>query len=132
MYYKTNIQINNEPEFLASEKVVAFTGTVTPIGVAADAEGRKIVHKGSLISAAGKVVKITAASGGGVALSEDPVGILMDSVDVTYGNQPGGLLVEGYVVGQRLPLGVEYTAEIGTKIRESLPEIKFVNKEDAE
>ena len=29
MYYKTNIPVENEVEFLASEKVVAFTGTVS-------------------------------------------------------------------------------------------------------
>lgn len=128
MYYKTNIPINNEPEFLASDKVVSFTGTVVQADVAADEYGRKIVHKGSLIGKTGKVVNI-AADG---TLSEPPAGILMHPLDVTYGDQPAGLLVEGYVIGQRLSLGIEYTDEIGTKIKEALPEIKFVSREDEE
>lgn len=128
MYYKANIPINNEPEFLASDKAVAFTGTVVQTEVEADECGRKIVHKGSLIGKSGKVVNITADG----SLSEPPVGILMHPLDVTYGDQPAGLMVEGYVIGQRLPLGIEYTEEIGAKIKEALPEIKFVNREDEE
>lgn len=130
MYYKTKIPVNNEPEFLASDKVVAFTKTIVPTGVTADEYGKKIVHKGSLIAESGKVVKIT-GTGDAVNFSEPPIGILMELQDVTYGEQPGAILVEGYVLGERLPLGVEYTKAIGAKIREVLPEIKFVNKEEA-
>ena len=132
MYYKTNIPVNNEAEFLASEKVVAFTGTVSDEGVAADEYGRKIVHKGSLLSDAGKVVSITATEGEAVSFSEEPAGILMDALDVTYGPQPGAYLVEGYVIGKRLPLGVDYTEDIGSAIHNVLPEIKFVKREETE
>lgn len=130
MYYKTNIERAYEKEILASEKVTAFTGTVVPDGVEADAEGRKIVHKGSLMAASGKVVTVTAAAGTTegtttVSFSEEPTGILKEAVDVTYGAQPGPFLVEGYVIGERLPLGIEYTAAIGEAIHEKLPEIKF-------
>lgn len=128
MYYKTNIAVTNEPEFLASDKVVAFTTTVVQTGITADEYGKKIVHKGSLIGDSGKVVKVTVA-GDVVTLSEEPAGILMDAMDVTYGSQPGAILAEGYVIGQRLPLGIEYTDAIGKKIHESLPEIKFVKRE---
>ena len=123
MYYKTDIERAQEKEILASEKKVAFTGTVVPEGVEADADGRKGVHRGSLIAASGKVVTVTA--GDEVSFSEDPVGILLEAVDVTYGAQPGALLVEGYVIGERLSLGAEYTAAVGEAIREKLPEIKF-------
>lgn len=129
MYYKANISYGNEPEFLASDKVVAFTRTVVATGVTADEHGKKIVRKGSLIAESGKVVKITVA-GDTVTFSEDPVGILMETQNVTYGNQPGSVLVEGYVIGQRLNIGIEYTDAIGTKIHELLPEIKFVKRED--
>lgn len=137
MYYKTNIPVNNEVEFLASEKVVAFTGTVSDEGVAADEYGRKVVHKGSLLSAAGKVVSITVTEDSAkgtttVSFSEEPAGILMDAVDVTYGPQPGAYLVEGYVIGKRLPLGVDYTEDIGSAIHNALPEIKFVKREETE
>lgn len=130
MYYKTNIERAYEKEILASEKVTAFTGTVVPDGVEADAEGRKIVHKGSLMAASGKVVTVTAAAGTTegtttVSFSEEPTGILKEAVDVTYGAQPGPFLVEGYVIGERLPLGIEYTVAIGEAIHEKLPEIKF-------
>ena len=49
----------------------------------------------------------------------------MEAVDVTNGPQPGALLVEGYVIGERLPLDVEYTEAVGEAIHEQLPEIKF-------
>ena len=130
MYYKTNIARTYEKEFLASEKVTAFTGTVVPDGVEADGDGRKIVHRGSLMAASGKVVAVTVtdgASGGAAAISfsEEPVGILKEAVDVTYGAQPGAFVVEGYVMGERLPLNVEYTAAVGDAIHAKLPEIKF-------
>lgn len=130
MYYRTNIERTYEKEILASEKVTAFTGTVVPDGVEADAEGRKVVHRGSLMAASGKVVAVAVtegASGGAatISFSEEPVGILKEAVDVTYGAEPGSFMVEGYVIGERLPLGVEYTAAIGEAIHEKLPEIKF-------
>nr|DAY51584.1 MAG TPA: Head decoration protein [Caudoviricetes sp.] len=132
MYYNTGIEINSGVEFLASEKVISFTGTVVSTGITANELGRKIVPKGSLISANGKIVKLTIGEGDAVTFSEPPVGILFAPVDVTYGEQPGAIMVEGYVIGQRLNLGVEYTDNIGDKIHEVLPEIKFVKKEEEE
>ena len=129
MYYKANISYGNEPEFLASDKVVAFTRTIVATGVTANEHGKKIVRKGSLIAESGKVVKIT-VTGDTVTFSEDPVGILMESQNVTYGEQPGSVLVDGYVIGQRLNIGIEYTDAIGAKIHEVLPEIKLVKMED--
>ena len=128
MYYKTDIKRTAEKEFLASDKVVSFTGTVVPDGVEADDDGRKVVHRGSLMAASGKVVTVT-ATGDKVEFSEDPAGILKEAVDVTYGPQPGAFLVEGYVIGERLPLDVEYTEEVGAAIHARLPEIKFVKKD---
>lgn len=127
MYYKTGIQRTAEKEFLASEHVISFTHTVVPEGIEPDERGRKIAHKGSLIAESGKAVTVT----DGGAFSELPVGILMDALDVTYGPQPGALAVEAYVIGARLNLGTEYTAAIGKKIHEALPEIKLRN-EDAQ
>lgn len=127
MYYKTGIMRTQEKEFLASEKTVSFTGTVLPDGVAPDGEGRKIVHKGSIISVAGTVTRLGVSSGGTgtVTFLGKPAGLLMEAVDVTNGPQPGALLVEGYVIGERLPLDVEYTEAVGEAIHEQLPEIKF-------
>ena len=128
MYYRTNIERTIEKEFLAFENVVAFTGTVVPDGVEADADGRKVAHRGSLLSESGKVVKVT-MSGEAVSFSEEPAAILKEAVDDTYGEHPGEFRVEGYVIGERLPLGVEYTAAVGKAIHAKLPEIKFVGKE---
>ena len=132
MYYRTDIKRTNEREFLASDKTVSFTGTVVPDGVEADADGRKIVHKGSLITASGTVASLAMPEGetGSVSIQGKPAGILMESVDVTYGAQPGAFLVEGYVIGERLPLGIEYTEAVGAAIHAELPEIKFVKKEN--
>ena len=124
MYYRTNIERTYEKEILASEKVTAFTGTVVSDGVEADAEGKKIVHRGSLMAESGKVVTVT-VSGDTVSFSEEPVAILKEAVDVTYGAQPGAFLVEAYVIGERLPLGVDYTTAVGEAIHEKMPEIKF-------
>ncbi len=128
MYYKTGIQRTSENEFLASGHVISFTHTVVPDGIEPDDQGRRIVHKGSLIAESGKMV--TVAAGG--TFSEQPAGILMDALDVTHGPQPGALAVEAYVIGARLNLGTEYTAAVGKKIHEALPEIKFRNDEPEE
>lgn len=125
MYYKSDIPVNNDQEFLASEKnIVAFTQTVVATGVTADDYGQKRVFKGTLMGASGKAVAVT--GGGTVSFSENPIGILMDTVNVTYGDQPGAFLVEGYVIGERLTLGAVYTAAIGAAITAKLPGIKFV------
>ncbi|WPC40629.1 hypothetical protein [Clostridium sp. JS66] len=107
MYVKT-ININDQIEFLASEKYVNFTTTVSDEGITADELGRKIVLAGSILDANGKVVNDSTAAG-----------ILFSSVDVTQGPQPGSLMVEGYVLEDRLPVKPADTAKTALK------EIKF-------
>lgn len=92
----------NDVEILATEKnLVSFTSTISDSGVRADEEGFKIVPKGSLVDASG-VVKNDATV----------VGILLNSVDVTNGPQPGAVIVEGYILKDRLPV-VPQEAAIG-------------------
>ena len=57
------------------------------------------------------------------ALSGTPTGILYKTVDVTYGDQPGAFIVEGYVRADR----VLDTYESGTvaTIKAALPNIRF-------
>ncbi len=93
----------NEVNFLASAKFQAFTHQINQAGVTANAEGRKIVPAGTIYPANDN----TAA------------GILLHDVDVTEGNQPGSLMVEGYVIGARLPVAPAETAKTALK------EIKF-------
>lgn len=101
MYFKQESaqQIN----FLASAKFVAFTTQVESAGVAADADGRKIVPAGTILPTNGATA----------------TGILLNDTDVTEGPQPGSLMVEGYVIPERLP--VAPTAEATA----ALKEIKF-------
>ncbi|MEI2419609.1 hypothetical protein V6O07_05000 [Arthrospira platensis SPKY2] len=90
----------NDVEILATEKnLVSFTSKISDSGVEADQEGIKIVPKGSLVDASG-VVKNDATV----------VGILLNSVDVTNGPQPGAIIVEGYILKDRLPVAPEEAA----------------------
>jgi hypothetical protein len=102
MYVK-NYGKSEEINFLASAKFQNFTTQVSDAGVAADAEGRKIVKAGTVYPANDSTAK----------------GILFHDVDVTEGPQPGALMVEGYVIEARLP--VAPAAEAKT----ALKEIKF-------
>lgn len=101
MYFKKEAasQIN----FLASAKFVAFTTQVESAGVVANEEGRKIVPAGTVLPANDATAE----------------GILMHDTDVTEGPQPGSLVVEAYVIPERLP--VAPAAEAIT----ALKEIKF-------
>lgn len=115
-------KFNMTPEILASEHFVSFTGTLSGTGVAADDEGRKIVPAGSLVDEDGALVTVEED-----ALSGDPIGVLLDDVEVTYGDQPAPLLVEGYVYAERLSLGedVEMTDEVKALVTAALPEVKL-------
>lgn len=126
MYYKSNIPVENSPEFLASEKFISFTSTALSEGVTADENGDKYVKAGTLIAESGNAVKITRSGSSGsytYALSEDPVGITMSTVNARYGDQPVGVLVEGYVIPERLQ--GSYIVEALEQIKTALPEVKF-------
>lgn len=90
--------------FLASAKFQAFTYQISDVGVAANAEGRKIVPAGTIYP----------------ANDATAIGILLYDVDVTEGPQPGAVIVEGYVIESRLPFAPEPTAA-----KPALKEIKF-------
>lgn len=127
MYFK-NTKYDNTPEFLASEKYVNFTATVVNTGIIPDSNGKKYVVAGSLIDANGEVITITRGGSTGAYTytpSATPVGIAFHTVDVTEGAQPIALMVEGYVIGERLQ--GEYVAEYVTTsaFKTDLPEIKL-------
>lgn len=113
MYYK-EIKRDNSPEFLASEKYVNFTTTISDVGVEADEHGRKYVLAGTVIDVDGK-----AATAEGVG-SKAASGILFATVDVTYGPQPGALMVEGYVREARLKQAVDNSGTLAEQIKTSL------------
>ncbi len=113
MYYK-EIKRDNSPEFLASEKYVNFTATISDVGVKADEHGRKYVLAGTVIDVDGK-----AATTEGVG-SKAAAGILFATVDVTYGPQPGALMVEGYVRETRLKQAIDNSGTLAEQIKTSL------------
>lgn len=123
MFFKRT-EYENDMEILASEKnLVTFSGTVLASNVAAaDENGRKYVKAGSLIDADGKVVT-EAGEPDSEALSTTPIGILFKTVDVTNGDMPCSLIVEGYLRKDRVIDGVfDNTLE---DINTALPKITF-------
>lgn len=77
----------SQVNFLASSRFQAFTTQVEQTCVTADENGRKIVPAGTVYPANDATAK----------------GILLHDVDVTNGSQAGSLIVEGYVIAERLP-----------------------------
>lgn len=122
MYFKKT-SYENEMEILVTQaNLVTFTGTVLAAGVTANSEGRKIVLAGTLIDADGNIVKQTGESGS-ETLTTIPVGILYKTVDVTYGDMSGALIVEGYLRADRVLEGFADAAQ--TAIKSALPKVTF-------
>lgn len=113
MYYK-EVKRDNSPEFLASEKYVNFTTTISDEGVKADEHGRKYVLAGTVIGVDGKESTAEGVAENAVA------GILFATVDVTYGPQPGALMVEGYVREARLKQAIDNSGTLAEQIKTSL------------
>lgn len=101
MYFNSKTKtFDNGVEIMATYKNrVAFTCTVSDTDVAENSEGKKIVPKGSLLDAAGAIKNDASV-----------VGVLSEEVDVTNGPQPGSLIVEGYILKDRLPVAPEEVA----------------------
>ncbi len=123
MFFKKDYKtVNVTPEILAADKFVSFTGTLLQADVDADENGKRVCEAGHLIDANGHLVVVEEG-----ALSGTPIGVLLDTVDCTYGDIDVPLVVEGYVYGDRLKLGedVETTAANLALVTEALPEIKL-------
>lgn len=96
-------QTASQVNFLASAHFQSFTTQVNNAGVTANAQGRKIVPAGTVYPANDATAQ----------------GILLNDVDVTNGPQPGALVVEAYVIAERLPVAPAEAAKTAMK------EIKF-------
>lgn len=122
MYVKQTMY-ENSPEFLAAEHHVCFTGTAVNTGIKADSNGKKWMLAGALIDANGKSVTVTGSHDNWTP-SEAPVGIVFHTVDVTEGPQPVSIMVEGYVIAERLQ--GENVADYvkSAAFKTALPEIK--------
>jgi len=122
--YFTQTNYTNDMEILVTPaNLVAFSGTVLAANVTtADENGKKYVLAGSLIDADGNVVTETGTVGS-ETLSTVPVGILYRTVEVTNGDTPCSLIVEGYVRKDRVIDGVfDNTLD---DIKAALPKITF-------
>lgn len=122
MYFKKQSYANDMEILYSNANLVAFSGTVLSAGVTANPEGKKIVLAGSLIAADGSIVKQTGASGS-ETLSATPVGVLFQTVDVTNGDMPCSLVVEGYLREDRVLGG--FVAATKAKVKEALPKVTF-------
>lgn len=74
--------------------------TVSDVGVATNAEGKKIVPAGTILGGGFLVddtVKAVKANG---ATAE---GVLFNDTDVTYGSAPGAAMLHGFVALDKLP-----------------------------
>ena len=123
MYFK-KISYENDIEILVTEKnLVTFSGTVLAANVTTvDENGRKYVKSGTLIDGDGNVVKQTGELGS-ETLTTTPVGVLYRTVDVTNGDMPCSLVVEGYLRSDRVLDGF---AEKGIEaIKAALPKVTF-------
>jgi hypothetical protein len=113
----------NEMEILASDaNLVCFSGTVLTSGVVADADGKKYVAAGSFIDATGTVVT-EEGTAGSETLTTTPVGVLYQTVDVTNGDEPGSIMVEGYLRADRVLAPFADAAIV--LLKAALPEVKF-------
>ena len=104
MYVKKQT-FDNSPEFLVSEKYINFSKTAVNKGITADENGRKYMLAGSLIDTDGQLVTITktGTSGSETYTPSGTVdGIVFHTVDVTEGSQPVAVMVEGYIIAERL------------------------------
>lgn len=119
MYLRTE-NYTNDMEILASPKnLVTFTATVLASNVTqADEHGRKYVKAGAFIDAEGNVIT---ASGDDFAGT--PIGVLYKTVDVTYGDMPCAVVVEGYLREDRVLDG--YSTAAKTAVKTKLPKITF-------
>lgn len=121
MFKKTSY--TNDLEILYSPaNLVTFSGTVLQADAVADENGRKYVVTGSFIDATGAVVT-EVGEVGAETLSAEPIGVLYQTVDVTGGDEPCALVVEGYLRADRV---LEPFADASiVLLKAALTEIKF-------
>lgn len=122
MNFKKETYTNDMEILVTPANLVTFSGTVLAANATADENGKKYVLSGSLIDADGNLVKQTGASGS-ETLTTTPVGILYKTADVTNGDMPCSLVVEGYLRADRVLDG--FAAKAITAIKTALPNITF-------
>lgn len=119
MNFKRETYTNDMEILVTNANLVTFSGTVLAANVTTgDEHGKKYVKASSLIDSNGNIVTAT-----GDVLSGTPVGVLYKTVDVTNGDMPCSLVVEGYLRADRVLDG--FSDKAITAIKAALPNIKF-------
>lgn len=99
----TTVGLTDEVEFLASEhftvKRVGITLDASLVG--ADANGDKIIKKGTVLSRVTSTGRYAPYVSGGSGGREVAKGFLMESVNLKYGNAVTGMIISGSVIAQR-------------------------------
>jgi len=90
--YKKVEQIN----WLASAKFQTFTYQIPKELGEVQEDGRKIVKSGTVFP----------------ANDQRAIGLVFNDVDVTNGDAPGAVLVEGWIIEERLPVPISPLAEL--------------------
>lgn len=123
MNFKKTTYTNDMEILVTPANLVTFSGTVLAANVTdGDEHGKKYVLAGSLIDADGNVVKQTGVSGS-ETLTTTPVGILYKTVEVTNGDMPSSLIVEGYLRADRVL--DSFATKAISAIKTALPNITF-------
>lgn len=122
MFWKTNNYENDMEILITAANLVTFSHTVKSEGVNLDADGKKYVLSGALLDKDGNVVTQTGTDGA-ETLSNDPVGVLYKTVDVTNGDMACSLVVEGYLRADRVL--ADFADKAKDQIIKALPNIKF-------
>lgn len=86
-------------EVLANDHYVSVSYTVSATGIVADANGKKIVPAGTILP----------------ANDATAIGVLHKSVDVTYGDKSGDLIIHGFLKTAALPVAPADTAKTALK-----------------
>lgn len=103
MVYVGKRETVEEINFMGSAHFISFTKQAETSMATAGDDGRKILPAGSIFP----------------ANDETAEGITINPVDVTDGPQPVGVIVEGYVIAERLP------AEPSEEAKTAMKEIKY-------
>jgi len=95
--------VHDEPDFLASEHFVAKRVgiTVDASTVGADADGNKVLKKGTVMGEIATGGKYRAYSNGNSDGSETARGFLPESINLKYGDVTCGLIISGSVIAER-------------------------------
>lgn len=102
MFVSKKTTYDSQPAFVSSQHIISRTRTATQ-AMGTNENGRTILKAGTVYP----------------ANNGDAEGIVLHDVDLTYTDQPVGVMVEGYVYEARLP------QTVAAEAKEAMKEIKF-------